>query len=244
MTAAQRATLRWLLLSVSVCSAVGAFYLFNIIRAGDGRYRDLIWRVAGLAVLSVLAAAIAGRSVWVPGNDRQAMLRATILCLGGSGLAAGSVFYGVLANCHLSRTVTSSRGNRARMALLSPCTFERDAKRYSAIALQSPRFASCGLAKIQEEVAQPSFSFPKKPIILGSTGRPTPQCGLPAIRTARASCTKNGGPATSTSNSSPWAPCDSGLMQLRTLAFSEDDNPKRRARPYNGLVCDFSYYSS
>jgi len=43
---------------------------------------------------------------WAPGHNPAGKLRATILCLAGSGLVAASLFYGVLANCDLAQTVT------------------------------------------------------------------------------------------------------------------------------------------
>jgi hypothetical protein len=105
MTTAQRTTLRWFLLALSVCIATAALYLFSIMRAGQGRYTDLAGPVVGFAVLSSGTAVAAG-NFWAAVQNRRNKLRAMILCLAGSGLVAASVFYGVLANCHLSQTVT------------------------------------------------------------------------------------------------------------------------------------------
>jgi len=103
VTANKRVVFGSIMLAAAVCCGVAALYLFSILDAGQGRYRDLIWPTVGLAGLSACAAALAG-GIWAHGRKRQVRLQATMLCIAGTALAAGSVFYGVLANCRLSQS--------------------------------------------------------------------------------------------------------------------------------------------
>ncbi len=92
------------LLAASICSATGALYLFTVMNGGLGRYSDLAWPVIGLTALAGSFAVIASR-VLARAQGLSAKFKTAVLCLAGSGLAAGIVFYGVLANCRLSQNV-------------------------------------------------------------------------------------------------------------------------------------------
>jgi hypothetical protein len=91
-------------LILAVFFAIGSLYLASIIRAGEGRDRDLSWAAAGLFMLFMCCVTISG-TMLTKGGTPKAKLRMTVLCLAGSGLVAGTVFYGLLSNCHLFQTV-------------------------------------------------------------------------------------------------------------------------------------------
>jgi hypothetical protein len=93
------------LLAAAVSCGIGALYALSILTAGEGGYGDLIWPVAGVALLSICAAGLAG-IVWEWGRNTRAKLRMMLLCLAASGVAEVSLFYGVLANRHLFQTTT------------------------------------------------------------------------------------------------------------------------------------------
>jgi hypothetical protein len=126
MTATRRVVAASSPLILSVFCAIGALYVLGIITAGWSRNWDLSWAAAGLFVLALCCVVISG-SLLAPGQTRKAKLKMIALCLLGSGLASGGVFYGLLANCRLSRTVkiieqnSSPDGFHVAVHLLTGC---------------------------------------------------------------------------------------------------------------------------